>query len=234
MAVVTGARGGIGRVTAQVLSNAGAKVAMFVRQAGDAPALARSLSFSCDVTAEESVQEAFCKTRDAFGRIDAVIHAAGAVGKGPLHEMSVDAWRATMEVNLTSSFLIAREAYEDLKSSRGCLVFLSSTNGRNGGSHLSGPAYASAKAAVINLTRYLAKEWGPAGVRVNCVAPGPVKTPMLDRLSEAEIDALRALSPLRHITTAEEVAAGIAYLCSPDASGVTGEVLNLSGGLVLD
>ncbi|MCA8888510.1 MAG: SDR family oxidoreductase, partial [Parvularculaceae bacterium] len=158
----------------------------------------------------------------------------GAVGKGPLHEMSLDAWRATMEVNLTSSFLIAREAYTDLKSSRGCLIFLSSTNGRNGGSHLSGPAYASAKAAVINLTRYLAKEWGPAGVRVNCVAPGPVKTPMLDRLSEAEIDALRALSPLRHITTAEEVASGIAYLCSPDAGGVTGEVLNLSGGLVLD
>jgi 3-oxoacyl-[acyl-carrier protein] reductase len=169
-----------------------------------------------------------------FGALDCVVHLAGAVGKGPLVDVAASDWRRLLDVNLTSAFLLAKASHEALRARRGSLVLISSTNGLNGGSALSGPAYAVAKAGIINLTRYLAKEWGGDGIRVNCVAPGPVDTPMLARLPESTVDSLRQSIPLGRVATPDDIAASIAFLCSNQASYLTGTVMNVSGGLVLD
>ena len=94
--------------------------------------------------------------------------------------------------------------------------------------------YGAAKAGVLNLTRALAKEWAAQGLRVNCVAPGPVATAMLDRLSEADHAALKAAIPLGRYADPQEIAAAIAFLCSDHARTMTGAMINISGGLVLD
>jgi NAD(P)-dependent dehydrogenase (short-subunit alcohol dehydrogenase family) len=113
-------------------------------------------------------------------------------------------------------------------------VLTASSNAFNGGSALSGPAYAAAKAGVVNLTRYLAREWAPLGIRVNCVSPGPIDTPMVTgRFSPAVLEGLRAAVPLGRIGEPRHVAHAIEYLLHPDADFVTGAVMNVSGGVVM-
>jgi NAD(P)-dependent dehydrogenase (short-subunit alcohol dehydrogenase family) len=114
------------------------------------------------------------------------------------------------------------------------MVLMSSSNAVNGGSAVSGAAYAVAKAGLLNLSRYLAKEWAPDLIRVNCIAPGPVATPMLDRLDAAAHAALIAAIPLKRYAEAAEIAAVTGFLCSAHAASMTGAVINVSGGLVLD
>jgi NAD(P)-dependent dehydrogenase (short-subunit alcohol dehydrogenase family) len=144
------------------------------------------LFLQCDLTDEQDVKASIEAVRNKFGRIDIVVHAIGAVGSGPLKDLSLSDWLLTLDINLTSAFLIARETFHDLKSSKGSVVFFSSTNGLNGGSELSGPAYAVSKAGIINLSRYLAKEWGAFGIRVNTVAPGLIDTPIYGEGEQAE------------------------------------------------
>jgi 3-oxoacyl-[acyl-carrier protein] reductase len=236
VALVTGAGGGIGHaVVAKLLQDGFAVMAVDLALADlpcavDAPFAA----WSADVTDEAKVAEAVGQCLKRFGRIDSVVHLAGAVGQGPLIDVGLDEWRRLLDVNLTSAFLIAGEAHAALKSSGGSLLLTASINGRNGGSALSGPAYAVAKAGIINLTRYLAKEWGPDAIRVNCIAPGPVNTPMVTRLPAETMEALRRSIPLGRIAQPEDIAGTVAFLCSPAASYLTGITLNVSGGLLLD
>lgn len=229
LAWVTGAAGGIGRAVVAALLADGWRV-----EASDlaAPADADpAASWSrLDVTDERAVG-AFA---GGLARCDAVVHLAGRTGRGPLAEVTSGEWRELLEVNLTSAFLVARAAGPLLAAARGRLVLCASSNGLNGGSALSGPAYAVAKAGIVNLTRYLAREWAAAGVRVNCVAPGPIDTPMLDRLGPAVRASLARAVPLGRVGRAEEVAASVRFLCSEGAGFLTGTVQNISGGLVLD
>ncbi len=234
-AYVAGAAGGIGEAVVEVLLQAGAHVAGTARKLDRLPSKSHSfLPIASELVNEESVKVGLAQTRDAFGRIDYVINMAGIVGKGPLHEMPLSDWNHVLEVNLTSCFLLAKYGHAYLKETKGTLILCSSTNGINGGSFLSGPAYASSKAAIINLNRYLAKEWAPDGIRVNCVAPGPVDTPMLDRLTEDEHSDLKDRLPLGRYASSEEVAKAVAFLCSDAAVTTTGTYINISSGLVLD
>ncbi len=237
VAWVTGAAGGIGQATVARLRRDGFRVL-----ASDLPAAVPSHGgeagvfwHPCDVTSEAAVQSAVGACLQDYRRLDAVVHLAGSVGAGQLAGTSLAEWRAIVDANLTSAFLVARAVHDALRSSgTGTLVLMSSTNAINGGSALSGPAYAAAKAGVLNLARYLAREWAPDGIRVNCLAPGPVDTPMLRRLDASTIDALRSAVPLRRFVAAEEVAGAISYLCSADARCLTGTVHNVSGGLLFD
>jgi len=236
VALVTGAAGGIGRETVAALMRGGFSVAAVDLALADLPCAfdAPFEAISADVTDESAVAGAVERCVRRFGALDCVVHLAGAVGRGPLVEVSAADWRRLLDVNLTSAFLLAKAAHPHLRKSRGTLVLVSSTNGLNGGSALSGPAYAVAKAGVINLVRYLAKEWGAQGIRVNGVAPGPVDTPMLARLPEATREALRQSIPLGRLADATDVAGVLSFLCSPQAAYLTGIVMNVSGGLVLD
>lgn len=229
VAFVAGAAGGIGRATVQLFRDAGAHIVAFDRTGTQA-----DLVLTGDATNEDDVAAAIGSTMERFGRLDYVVSAVGVTGAGQLVDQTLAEWQRIVDVNLTSAFLLARAAGPHIAKTHGAMVLLSSTNGRNGGSTLSGPAYAVAKAGVLNLTRYLAKEWAPAGVRVNCIAPGPVATPMLDRLDDEAHRALQASIPLRRYASAAEIAAAIAFLCSSHAASMTGTALNISGGLLLD
>jgi NAD(P)-dependent dehydrogenase (short-subunit alcohol dehydrogenase family) len=188
-----------------------------------------------DVTDESAINETLTRVLEQHGRLDHIVHLAGAAGEGPLERVSRVDWDALLAVNLTSAFLLAKAAHSALAASHGSLVLTSSTNGLNGGSALSGPAYAVAKAGLINLCRYLAKEWAAEGIRVNCLAPGPIDTPMVSgRFAGEAMEKLRSSVPLGAIGTPDQVAHAIDYLLSPDAAFITGTVMNISGGLVLD
>ncbi|MDA5192902.1 SDR family NAD(P)-dependent oxidoreductase [Govanella unica] len=233
--LVTGAAGGLGRALLPVLRAGGAKIAachVGPRETKETDADIRW--FRMDARDEADVKATVQSVLDHYGRLDGVLHLGGIVGHGPLTEVSLEQWNNLLAVNLTSAFLLARETHGALKASKGSLILLSSTNGLNGGSALSGPAYAVAKAGLINLTRYLAKEWMADGIRVNCVAPGPVATPMLDRLSDNTIVSLQDMSLNGSFATADQVAALIAFLCSDHAGQTTGTVNNISAGLFLD
>ncbi len=222
---IAGLSGGIGGATAELFAAAGATVSGG-DIAGPEPRL--------EATDEQSVRRSLADAVDAHGPIDFLINAVGVTGDGPVADMSTSEWERVIAANLTSSFLLAREGYTHLRRPGGVLVMLSSTNGRNGGTLFSGAAYGAAKAAILNLARGLAKEWAGEGLRVNCVAPGPVATPMLGRLSEGAHARLKAAVPLGRYAEPGEIAAAIAFLCSDHAKSMTGAVINISGGLVLD
>jgi 3-oxoacyl-[acyl-carrier protein] reductase len=236
VAFVTGAAGGIGRATVTALRARGLRVyatdlALAAIPCGQADFVAASL----DVTSEAETGEQVAAALAAFGRIDHVVHLAGRAGAGSLDATSLADWHAIVDVNLTSAFMLARATHGALRESRGTLTLMASTNGLNGGTALSGPAYAVAKAGIINLTRYLAREWARDGIRVNCLAPGPIETPMVtDRFDAETIDALIRSVPLRRLGQPDDIAHAIDYLTSPRAGFVTGTVMNLSGGLVFD
>jgi NAD(P)-dependent dehydrogenase (short-subunit alcohol dehydrogenase family) len=228
---VSGAAGGIGRALQDLYLAAGGRVAAFDRAA--APAHERVFALAGDAADETDVTHAVRAALDQYGRIDAFVHAAGVVGPGALAEIAPADWRSVIDANLTSAFLFSRALGPALRESRGAVVFFGSVNGVHGGSAVSGPAYAAAKAGLANLGRYLAKEWAP-DVRVNTVIAGPVNTPMLDRLSPETLAAVRKAMLTGALIEPEEAAAAAAFLLSDHARSITGASLNLSGGLVLD
>lgn len=234
-AVIFGAAGGIGRATCALFEAAGVRIVAVDRAARRlGQPTPRRHPVVADAADEAAVERVFAEAGKRVGMIDYVVHLVGVTGQGRLDAMSLAEWNRVVATNLTSAFLIARAAYHRLRRPGGVLILMSSTNGRVGGTQFSGAAYGAAKAGVLNLTRYLAKEWAGDGLRVNTLAPGPVDTPMLDRLSAREHAALRAAIPLKRYASAAEIAAGIAFLCSRHAQTMTGTCLNVSGGLVLD
>ena len=236
--MITGASGGIGKATVDLFLKCGAKVAVTGRSIDKLNQIFSKssgvLSIEADFSNEEDSKRAIDITLNRFNKINFVVHCAGAVGKGRLDQTSLDEWKNLININLTSAFLLSRESYFPLKESSGVLILLSSVNGIHGGSSVSGPAYAIAKAGVINLTRYLAKEWSNDGIRVNCVSPGPVDTPMLDRLTSEQHAKAKASTLLGNYSTAKECAGAIIYLCSPWSSSITGANQNISSGIILD
>ena len=233
VAFVTGATGGIGQACVEKLLAAGASVVATGRRAVGGNDQ-RLLKLSLDVADEGQVKDAMAAARARFGIIDYVIHMAGMVGKGRLDTMELADWHTVVNTNLTSAFLVLKHAYPLLRKPGAAVVLCGSSNGSNGGSYLSGAAYASSKAALVNLTRYSAKEWARDGIRVNIVSPGPVDTPMLDRLDEQQHAGLKAALPLGRYATADECAAATLFLCSEHAASMTGVNMNISSGLVLD
>lgn len=232
--LVTGAAGGIGQAVIRRLHREGARVAAFDGLPARSSSGATTLDLQGDATSELDVSDAVAKTVAHFGRLDALVHTVGRVGAGGIESCSLEQWHSQLAVNLDSAFLFCREAAPHLAASRGAVVLFSSTNGRTGGSAVSGLAYAVAKAGILNLARFLARDWAAAGVRVNCIAPGPVDTPMLDRLGAEGRSRLLNSIPLKRFSTADQVAGQVAFLLSDDCASVSGEVFNTSGALVLD
>ncbi|WP_176247411.1 SDR family NAD(P)-dependent oxidoreductase [Mesorhizobium australicum] len=211
-AFITGSEGGIGSACAALFRDQGWRIIGFDR------------SRNQDASRPDDIAAALA----GIERLDAVIHAAGSVGVGGIEDHSLEQWHAVMDSNLTSAFVVCRET-ERLLGQDSAVVLFSSVNGRHGGNRLSGVAYATAKAGILGLVRHLAKDKGARGIRYNAVAPGPVSTPMLDRLEDSVKDELRATMPLNRLIAAEEIAGTVAFLCSPAAGSITGATIDIGG-----
>jgi NAD(P)-dependent dehydrogenase (short-subunit alcohol dehydrogenase family) len=246
VALVTGAGSGIGRAVALRFAAEGARVAGLdlsasglaetaevVRAAGG-----ELLALPCDVTKSDAVQAAVAQAVAHYGRLDALFSGVGASGRrhgdGPVDVCSEEGWAWTLDVNLTSMFLVCKHCVPHLLETRGAVVALASVLGMVGGDEdFATHAYAASKAGVIGLARAMAAYYAPRGLRVNVVAPGLIATPMSRRAQESDHiqSRLAHLQPLTGaMGTPDDVAAATAYLASEDARFVTGVVLPVDGG----
>ena len=239
--LVTGAASGIGRATAQRLAADGAAVAAVDRAADGAAETAqlvdeaggRAIACTTDVSREDDVVAAVDQAVGAFGGLSGVVTCAGIFDPGdlrPAADVALDDYLRVIGVNLTGTFLAIKYALPHLVARRGAVVTIASTAAIRG--HGQGPAYTASKGGVAALTRLLAVQYGPEGVRANCICPGGVDTPMTaGAFTTPEAQArFRRLVPLQRVAQPEQIASTVAFLLSDDASHVTGQTLTVDGG----
>jgi meso-butanediol dehydrogenase / (S,S)-butanediol dehydrogenase / diacetyl reductase len=246
-ALVSGAGTGIGRACALLLAKAGYGVALAGRRRDPLEAVVdeivaaggRAVAVSADVGTPEGASRAVTAAMDVFRRLDALVCSHGVGTSAPVGDETPEGWESTLRINLTGPFLLAHEALPHLIATRGSIVNVSSTSG-----WYAGPGWASycvSKAGLNMLTRCLANDYGPQGVRANCVCPGWVRTPMGDEDMSAVASAWGASledaywlcnreTPLRRAAEPEEIAQVVLFLVGPQANYVTGAVIPVDGG----
>lgn len=241
IALVTGASRGIGRAVAIRLAKMGFDIAVHyhvaVREAEDLAAQLRAVGvraeiYSCDVADSAAVDTMIRHIRRDMGEVSALVNNAGIAQQKLFVDLTDEEWHRMIDVHLGGTFFVTRAVLSDmLRRHEGVIVNVSSMWGQVGGScevH-----YSAAKAGVIGLTKALAKEVGPSGVRVNCVAPGVIRTDMMSDFDSDTITALSDETPLMRLGTPEDVANAVAFLVSDEASFITGQVLAPNGGFVI-
>jgi 3-oxoacyl-[acyl-carrier protein] reductase len=229
-ALVTGASKGIGRAIAEELARAGADVVVGYRTgAEEADALAREIEGRAVQADVSSPEEAARLVADA-GDLDILVNNAGVTRDGLLARMSDDDWRTVIETNLSSIFYTCRAVCRPMMKKRaGAIVNVSSIVGVHGNPGQTN--YAASKAGIIGFTKSLARELGNRGVRANVVAPGYVRSQLTDVLPEQATEAMLANTPLGRLGEPTDVAGAVRFLCSDEASFITGDVLLVDGGL---
>jgi meso-butanediol dehydrogenase / (S,S)-butanediol dehydrogenase / diacetyl reductase len=242
VALVTGGGTGIGAACARRFAREGARVAVMGRRRellDEVAAETDGLALACDAADAGQVRAAVARVVQEYGGLDVVVAAAGAAIYGSALDTDDETWQASLDGNLTTAFVVAREALPQLIARRGNAVLISSIAGLNAG--LDVCPYVTTKHALIGLGRSLARDYGPRGVRVNVVCPGWVRTPMADeemlplmRRDGISLDQAYALVtkavPLGRPATVEEIAALCRFLASDEASIITGAVITADGG----
>lgn len=239
--LITGAATGIGRATAALLAANGYNVAVHYHKSEEAAlALCRqiaeqggkALAVCADVADRSQVDAMTQRVTEVFGKIDVLVGNAGIAQQKLFTDISAADWDAIFDVNVKGVFHCCQSVLPGMISRKsGCIVNVSSIWGLVGASCEA--HYSAAKAAVIGLTKALAKELGPSGIRVNAVAPGVINTAMTANLDEQTRDALKDETPLCRLGTAEDVAQAILFLVSDNAGFITGQVLSPNGGFVI-
>jgi 3-oxoacyl-[acyl-carrier protein] reductase len=229
-ALVTGASRGIGRAVATELAQAGASVVLGYRSGKDeAESLAAELGARA-VQADVSNAEDAARLVEEAGDLDILVNNAGLTRDGLLARMSDDDWRVVIETNLSSVFYTCRAVCRPMMKKRaGSIVNISSIVGVHG--NWGQTNYAASKAGIIGFTKSLARELGSRNIRANVVAPGYVKTQLTDVLPEEATGAMLQNTPLGRLGEPADVAGAVRFLCSDEASFITGEVLLVDGGL---
>ena len=234
--LITGGSRGIGRAMVELFAENGYSVAFTYKNSKDeAKKLAEStgaLAIYADSAVEADVVSAVKQAENSFGKIDCLINNAGISSFSLFTDLTLEQWNEIVAVNLTGAFLYSREVTRGMVNRKqGRIINISSMWGLVGAScevH-----YSTVKAGIIGMTKALAKELGPSGITVNAIAPGMIKTEMNSKLSEDDIACLVEETPLMRIGLPKDVASAALFLCSDDASFITGEVMNLSGGFIM-
>jgi 2-dehydro-3-deoxy-L-rhamnonate dehydrogenase (NAD+) len=234
-AVVTGAGSGIGRDVARRLTAEGARVSMWDLNASALASAAEDADAAdtqpIDIAAEDAVDAAMQRSIDKLGgRLDILVASAGITGpNGAVKEYSGSDWRKVFDVNVNGAFYCNRAAVRIMeRGGYGRIVNVASVAGKEGNPNAS--AYSASKAAVIALTKSLGKETATTGIRVNCITPAAIKTPLFDQMTAQHIDFMLSKIPLGRFGTIEEATSLVCWLASEECSFSTGAVFDLSGG----
>lgn len=229
---VIGATGGIGSALSRRLAAQGARLALGGRDASRTASLSEEvggIGVTVDALRLDDVEHFVDATKTTFGRFDGIVNCAGSFFLKPAHSTSEAEWEATISTNLTTAFTTVHAAARSLDEG-GSIVLLSSAAARVG--FANHEAIAAAKAGVIGLTLSAAATYAPRGVRVNAVAPGLVRTPATERLTDGPGgDVSRAMHPLGRLGKPEDVASAVCWLLQPEQSWVTGQVIGADGGI---
>ena len=240
VAVVTGGARGIGLAIARRFLASGAKVALWDMDAKAIDAAKRELDaggavygHALDITDDAKVDQAVPATEQALGPIDILVNNAGITGPNkPTWEYPVAEWRRVIDVDLNAVFLCCRAVAPGMiQRGYGRIVNIASVAGKEGNPNA--PAYSAAKAGVIGLTKTAAKELATRNVTVNAVAPGYIQTDMTKDLPQGAKDAFMTVTPMQRAGTPADVAGVVFFLASPDSDYVTGQVVNVDGGLLM-
>lgn len=235
-ALVTGGSRGIGRAIVELLAKKGWQVAfLYNKNASAADEVCKktgALAYQADVADRAAVDFAVSDCLLKLGHIDLLVNNAACAEQSLFTDITLDKWQRMIDVNLTGAFNCTQSVLPSMISRKaGAVVFISSMWGVEGGScevH-----YSATKAALIGMTKALAKEVGPSGIRVNCVAPGVIDTDMNAHLSEADMEELKQSTALCRIGTPADVAGVVAFLADDDAGFITGQVIGVDGGIVV-
>ncbi len=240
VALITGAASGIGAATATRFAAEGARIAgLDVAKPGEdawagVTANAPDAAFlEADVRDSAAVEAAVADVVGRFGRIDVLVNAAGVIGLGPAHLLPIEEFERVVDINLKGSFIVAKHVLPGmLERHSGSIIHVASVEGLVGlGGHV---AYNASKGGVVLMTKSMAIDYSPEGIRVNCICPGGVETPMTAMVNTEELkalgDELRKIHLLGRFAQPEEIAASALFLASDDASFVTGSSLVVDGG----
>ncbi len=251
VAVITGASSGIGKAIAKLFAQHGARVAVVAGRNKDAVDLlsedihasgGEAVALQCDVSREDQVKTLFDKIISSYHKIDILVNSAGIIGPAvPLDKMALSDWDRVFQVNVSGMFLCCKHCIPRMVDTQsGSIINLSSTAGLR--ASLISPCYSATKGAIISLTKSLALLYAPNGLRINCICPGTIETPMLENffnqeqdLHQREVLRERFINrhPIGRFGTAEEVAQAALYLASDASSFVTGINLVVDGGISL-
>jgi meso-butanediol dehydrogenase / (S,S)-butanediol dehydrogenase / diacetyl reductase len=238
--LITGAGAGIGRDSALAFAREGAAVAIVdVREprAQQTAELIRAeggkaCAFACDVRSLEQVEATVARVLEAFGRIDAVFNDAGTTRPGSVVSVSLDDWEMVLDVNLRGTFYVSRTVLPHmLERGSGAIINMGSVDGLAADRNMA--AYNAAKAAIVNLSRSMAIDFGPRGVRTNCICPGAIGSPAILRtLTDERRAAMEAVTPLRRIGRPSDIASLAVFLASDDSAYINGAAIVADGGLL--
>ena len=252
-ALITGGSRGIGAAISNALAALGADITLLARDVEKLKIQsdhlrsefdAKVFFASADMTSEKDIASSFAKAVEANGPVDILINNAGIGKSVPFHKMDFDFWKATLDLNLTGTFLCTKQVYEGMRErGYGRIINMASTVGLRSYAYIS--AYAASKHAVIGLTRTLAHEAAKKGITVNAVCPGYTETDLVaDAIDEivdvsgrdsAEVKStIENMSPMGRLVTPEEVAETTAWLCLPSSASITGQAIVVSGGSVMN